>query len=217
MTSSAKQVVVENSRDEHKIITIEFTGVTDLEVTITPADLEPEPQTPDAPADAGDISSFEPRKDAMNQTIQLTPAEIQSGHDRVQWAEGLILQLPAHHDGRNSWLLNYGTGDESNAIRAAHARGEHYGAKFKEPSSVAVSGPVRRDFRLSEADLTRLLDASKSVMYLVANGSEPMSPAEAAMRIWREIADREGVDVDTIRQGSDGNGHCTAMTKSAAA
>lgn len=39
--------------------------------------------------------------------IKLSPAEIQSGHDRVRWAEGLIRQLPAEHDGRNSWLLNY--------------------------------------------------------------------------------------------------------------
>jgi hypothetical protein len=42
------------------------------------------------------------------QVIVLTPEEIQSGHDRVRWAEGLIRQLPEDHDGRNSWLLNYG-------------------------------------------------------------------------------------------------------------
>ena len=42
--------------------------------------------------------------------ILLTPAEVQSGHDRVKWAQGLIEQLPGDHDGRNSWLLNYGTG-----------------------------------------------------------------------------------------------------------
>jgi hypothetical protein len=38
-------------------------------------------------------------------SIQLTKAEIQSGHDRVRWAEGLIRQLPADHEGRNSWLF----------------------------------------------------------------------------------------------------------------
>lgn len=41
--------------------------------------------------------------------IELTPAEIQSGLDRVRWAETLIKQLPEWHDGRNSWLLNYGS------------------------------------------------------------------------------------------------------------
>lgn len=40
-------------------------------------------------------------------SIRLRPTEIQSGFDRVRWAEGLIRQLPADHDGRNSWLLNY--------------------------------------------------------------------------------------------------------------
>lgn len=43
----------------------------------------------------------------MKKVIELTPAEIQSGVTRVKWAEGLIRQLPEHHEGRNSWLLNY--------------------------------------------------------------------------------------------------------------
>lgn len=148
--------------------------------------------------------------------IQLTPAEVESGHDRVQWAEGLILQLPANHDGRNSWLLNYGTGEESDAVRAAYARGEHYGAKFSTPAATPEAAPARGDYRLSDADHARLIEASKSVMYLVANGSEPTSPRDAAMRIWQEIADREGVDVDSIQQGSDGNGHYTAIPKASA-
>jgi hypothetical protein len=38
----------------------------------------------------------------------LTEAEIQSGFTRVQWAETLIKQLPEEHEGRDSWLLNYG-------------------------------------------------------------------------------------------------------------
>jgi len=49
--------------------------------------------------------------------IQVSPAEVQSQHDRVKWAEGLILQLPADHEGRNSWLLNYGRGPEADALR----------------------------------------------------------------------------------------------------
>lgn len=48
------------------------------------------------------------RKPPKPQYIPLTVAEIESGSDRVQWAEGLIKQLPEGHDGRNSWLLNYG-------------------------------------------------------------------------------------------------------------
>jgi hypothetical protein len=47
-------------------------------------------------------------KAAGKLTIQLTEAEIRGGMDRLSWAEGLIRQLPNTHDGRNSWLLNYG-------------------------------------------------------------------------------------------------------------
>lgn len=42
-------------------------------------------------------------------SIPLTKAEIQSGHNRVRWAENLIRQLPTGHNGRDSWLLNFGT------------------------------------------------------------------------------------------------------------
>jgi hypothetical protein len=52
--------------------------------------------------------------------IKLTPAEIQSNHSRQKWAEGLIEQLPENHDGRNSWLLNYGTGETAQKLREAH-------------------------------------------------------------------------------------------------
>lgn len=55
------------------------------------------------------------------EAIRLTKAEIQSGMTRVKWAENLILQLPETHDGRNSWLLNYGVGPESDAIRERNA------------------------------------------------------------------------------------------------
>lgn len=44
--------------------------------------------------------------------IALTPAELQSGFDRVKWAEGLIRQLPEGHEGRNSWLSNFGSGEQ---------------------------------------------------------------------------------------------------------
>lgn len=46
-----------------------------------------------------------------------TAAEIQSGMDRQKWAENLILQLPITHNGRNSWLLNYGRGEFAQTLR----------------------------------------------------------------------------------------------------
>ena len=53
----------------------------------------------------------------MKKKIKLSKAELQSGSSRVDWAEGLIIQLPKNHDGRNSWLLNYGTGYEAKRLR----------------------------------------------------------------------------------------------------
>jgi hypothetical protein len=43
-----------------------------------------------------------------SEVICLSKAEIESGLSRVKWAELLIKQLPEEHEGRNSWLLNYG-------------------------------------------------------------------------------------------------------------
>lgn len=43
--------------------------------------------------------------------------EIQCGSDRQSWAEGLISQLPKDHEGRNSWLLNFGKGKEAKRLR----------------------------------------------------------------------------------------------------
>ena len=66
--------------------------------------------------------------------ILLSRAEVQSGHDRQDWAEGLIRQLPENHDGRNSWLINYGVSDEAVAKREAwNARAVKDG---REPSCV---------------------------------------------------------------------------------
>ena len=48
-----------------------------------------------------------------------TKCEAQSGLSRVKHAELLIAQLPIDHDGRGTWLLNYGVSDEAKDMRAA--------------------------------------------------------------------------------------------------
>lgn len=53
----------------------------------------------------------------MMMMIKLSKAEKQSGVTRIKWAEGLILQLPKNHDGRNSWLLNFGISKEAEMLR----------------------------------------------------------------------------------------------------
>ena len=54
--------------------------------------------------------------------ICLSEVEIIANYTRVQWAEGLILQLPATHEGRNGWLMNYGIKVEADAFRKAWMR-----------------------------------------------------------------------------------------------
>lgn len=61
----------------------------------------------------------------MKNKIKLTKAELQSGTNRQSYAEALISQLPTYHDGRNTWLLNYGIGEESVEMR------KQRGLKFK--------------------------------------------------------------------------------------
>lgn len=53
--------------------------------------------------------------------VQFNAFETQSGLNRIKNAEGLILQLPQNHDGRNTWLLNYGVGKEAEALREKHS------------------------------------------------------------------------------------------------
>lgn len=40
-----------------------------------------------------------------------------TSNDPMIWAQGLIQQLPDTHEGRNSWLLNYGVGEEAENLR----------------------------------------------------------------------------------------------------
>lgn len=51
------------------------------------------------------------------QKITLSSFETQSNLNRVNHAENLISQLPKDHDGRNTWLLNYGIRNEAKSLR----------------------------------------------------------------------------------------------------
>lgn len=53
----------------------------------------------------------------MKKKIKLNAVELQSEVNRVKSAESLIQQLPKDHDGRNSWLLNYGKSKEAKNLR----------------------------------------------------------------------------------------------------
>lgn len=71
--------------------------------------------------------------------IRLTAAEIQSGHDRQRWAEDLISQLPQNHDGRNSWLMNYG-----DSLHAEKLRARRMIAVKLNPESRAINPPAAK-------------------------------------------------------------------------
>ena len=53
----------------------------------------------------------------MKNYIKLSQQEIISNLSRVRNAEMLIEQLPNTHDGRNTWLMNYGVRTEAERIR----------------------------------------------------------------------------------------------------
>lgn len=78
--------------------------------------------------------------------IKLTKAEVSSGYSRVEWADDLIRQLPEGHEGRNSWLMNYGrriAADRPEVIPAEARPGEGFAAGvpgWKEGDTVRYTG-----------------------------------------------------------------------------
>jgi len=73
--------------------------------------------------------------------IGLTPAEVQSGHDRVKWAEGLIRQLPRTHEGRNSWLMNFGEGPADALTYVFTGVEEQTGPEDRATSTLTMAEP----------------------------------------------------------------------------
>jgi len=72
--------------------------------------------------------------------IKLTAHEVRSGRTRQDWAERLIAQLPAHHEGRNDWLMNYGRRAEAQALR--NARGLPFDAETQAVDTKGGGLPV---------------------------------------------------------------------------
>jgi len=64
----------------------------------------------------------------MRKFVIFNRAEQQSNHNRINSAERLILQLPSNHDGRNTWLLNYGILEE--AVKKRNKLGIKWDSQF---------------------------------------------------------------------------------------
>lgn len=58
---------------------------------------------------------------------------------------------------------------------------------------------MRKEYEMSDEDLKELMEACKPVPYLVANGTEPMSPQESANRAWERLGDKMGFQFMTVR------------------
>jgi len=70
----------------------------------------------------------------------------------------------------------------------------------------------RRNYEMIEADLERILDASKPVAYMVMGGVEPRSPQENANAAWAELGPRMGFDPYTVEPTGEGDRFFSAVT-----
>lgn len=113
--------------------------------------------------------------------IRLTPAEIQSGRTRVDWAEGLILQLPETHDGRNSWLLNYAA--DKDALQADWAR--------RNPNST-LAASIAPDTRPKPAEAQAAPVETSTEQQLSELASDSGGPAFPTLLKAGELAVSEG-------------------------
>ncbi len=73
---------------------------------------------------------------------------------------------------------------------------------------------MRKEFELTDEQLQKLLDASRSVPYLVVGGTSPSSPQENANHAWSILGDEMGFDSMTVEPvRSKGNKFFTAIEK----
>jgi hypothetical protein len=92
------------------------------------------------------LAKLEPKPEKPK-VIELTLAEIQSGHTRIGWAEDLIRQLPETHEGRNSWLLNYGKKKVKPVYKILEQRRPHWFLEFLDRWAVALTEESADDER----------------------------------------------------------------------
>lgn len=131
----------------------------------------------------------------MPPCIILDAAEIQSGLSRVKRAEGLIEQLPPDHDGRNSWLLNYGTGAAAQRIKLLDkARREQL-----NKGSIVVTNAIPGS--AYDIEQRPFKDSIKSVGVNAAGDIlPPRNPTFGCAGVFIEGSPYIAVDIDTPRK-----------------
>lgn len=110
----------------------------------------------------------------MNAYIRKNGAEIQSGQDRQRWAEGLILQMASSHNGRNSWLLNYGVSDEAKELRKDHPSKPKWNDYYHSAETIGSSAPTPKTV------MVELMVEDVKWMAAAFNSPNPGSPSKIA-------------------------------------
>lgn len=94
------------------------------------------------------------------------------------WAQGLIEQLPAGHQGRNSWLTTYGAGPEAERLRDDHPT-----YRKTRPAVVPPKGVTPKDAPIVSEDLpafiTEFLAESAAYLYMTATAHYQSNPDNA--------------------------------------
>ena len=62
---------------------------------------------------------------------------------------------------------------------------------------------MRREYEMSDAQLKKILDASRPVPYMIIGGVHPSSPQENANRAWEQLGREMGFSHMTVRPEPD--------------
>lgn len=69
---------------------------------------------------------------------------------------------------------------------------------------------MRKEYEMTQAQLDKILEACKSVPYMVFGGREPRSPQENANDAWKALGEQMGFDHMTVRPNGKGDRFFTA-------
>lgn len=94
-------------------------------------------------------------------SIKLNNVEIKSGVTRQRIAEGLIQLLPKDHEGRKSWLLNYGESEE-----AVELRRKNRVNFLNEVKSSETTGSLREEGLYIKCEFTYLNMIREAVVFV---------------------------------------------------
>lgn len=72
---------------------------------------------------------------------------------------------------------------------------------------------MRKQYEMTDAQYTKIMEASSPVTYMVVGGIEPMSPQENANRAWKELGDELGFEYMSAQPSEKGRKFFTAVPK----